>query len=523
MTKLPPPVKQIKNLSGSPEAIPLIKRRSLIYAVPPGLSTRSKPALQTESLHKVDESSEHSLSEHNDDNHIPLNDTSRQVRDMAIPDLPFRGYRPGTLRIINGSPAPSLPSNSQAQSKASSIASDTEVDALSYHIPTDDETEYHSEIETMSTVDTMTRGDATDFARNELYRISTNDFDPDLVNYLNYDNDIEARGLRELSIDEVKAEQNYTTSASGSETIHAQPFSFQVPAPVTKSRQVKLRPPTPPQRNNSEKLKHAPIISRKSAKHSPTTSTSLTSNKPAGIMTRPGSASSLDSVLADVPEESELKQTHDGRAIPNGKAAIGTFDIPQNRPFTCQRQKPKTLEEMIYASSGGQHSLPASPVSTRSHHSRSSLGSTRTGSISSVPLNYVPFEPTAPGAVESKIKFYRAPAHWSQEQKDMNPDFGMRIQKPRPIGDLKMIPRSMLPGSKKSIEVNVPREILSSNPRGPRPILAGTRSISASAIQTKPILSSGKHIRIVEPDHKSHKERTPPASPPFIISAPILK
>lgn len=69
-----------------------------------------------------------------------------------------------------------------------------------------------------------------------------------------------------------------------------------------------------------------------------------------------------------------------------------------------------------------------SPSSASWHSSDSCVSTTSSRRGKNVPLNYVPFEPISAGSKESKVKFYRPPSHFSQAQKEENPEFGMRIQ-----------------------------------------------------------------------------------------------
>lgn len=142
------------------------------------------------------------------------------------------------------------------------------------------------------------------------------------------------------------------------------------------------------------------------------------------------------------------KVTLDGRHKPVGKAPFEVGGIwaeteeskitslKPSMEYGVRLRRPKKLQEMLLVGSG--RACPSTPSSTISSGTSSSNSSTNsTSSRSTLPLGYVPFEPIAPGSLESKVKFYRAPAHYSDKMKHENPDLGMKIQRPRPIGAYK--------------------------------------------------------------------------------------
>lgn len=99
---VPSPPKSISALSDRPEGIPFIKRRSLIYAVKPGLSTRLPKRLSSsKELMHVDSEATTNLPLLKD-NALPGNirDIDRTITP-AINDIRIGAFRKGTLRVVN--------------------------------------------------------------------------------------------------------------------------------------------------------------------------------------------------------------------------------------------------------------------------------------------------------------------------------------------------------------------------------------------------------------------------------------
>lgn len=177
--------------------------------------------------------------------------------------------------------------------------------------------------------------------------------------------------------------------------------------------------------------------------------------KPSTMMSKQASAELGSEIIVQRTRQPsdyqyDSSMTMDGRLRPQGKAPEDPVSVPHDpthslaidgttpRPYQVKLQKPKNLQEMLHVGSG-QLSItsPSTPASAHSSIVSVSGLSQKSSQSSTLPARYVPFEPIAPGASESKVKFYRAPAHYSDKMKLDNPDLGMKLHQPRPIGAYK--------------------------------------------------------------------------------------
>lgn len=459
--KVIPTSPSIEELSDSPAVMPLIKRRSLLYAITPGLSTRA-PRIEIEPMPElvdVDESSENSLLSHNENNTNQIILEILRTATPAVTDLALGSFRQGTLRIVNGAPSPvatpMLPSQEFNESVGPQYCINnllaqktkhTETQPTARRIsgrmkesrdgPRSDSKRVRStstqlEADFKAFLDGQSLHDCkTEEQKQVLERVSSmkRRSRPQSCASLDLVDQVEVLRVvsKRSSMDKCKEEPGVR---SNDQTIVGQAVR-DWPCVLTtthnpdfdKLKAITFSQDTSSHHSGSVKPTSVRSVSLESTNSSQDDATTASSN-----LERVSSLSSLESYQSYKALQQPFIPAMAEMLPPPVRSAF--VDVEGRAPFHVHRGKPKKLEDMLRISSGpNANQSMISPSSASWHISDSSVSTTSSRRGKNVPLNYVPFEPISAGSKESKVKFYRPPSHFSQAQKEESPEFGMRIQ-----------------------------------------------------------------------------------------------
>lgn len=521
------PMRSLAATPASPEIIPFIKRRSLIYAKAPGLSTRAIVASQSmpqlpavTEVAPVPTVSLRTNNGNNDGYHII------RAATPTFRDLPLGSFRPGTLRIVNGAPSPApssvFPSVStfgpaieeaveisigEQSSLHMNVTGDptAETDPLQM-LEKAEEEEVLKDVDQCRSTSTVENNDTEPSQPHFMYNhLESGSYDGHYLPKADHDAPrIEIRCESRASVWSISESQLENLDVlqhpqSGRNGDYQDDYLLDSQRSTRKDYTISDLPSTflcdqNPVFHGTFMTKSFSMPTGLSRK---TRSVSATSSISTGIETAISDAVSHsdESSCTDASSVVSRRSHNDEQKVLPCDKHLKVYDQsysdrPRGGPHEhrIKVQTPKTLTEMLQvgANAGSHYSMP--PSSSASWDSPKALLSedrrqqVLSNVIAGLPPSYVPFEPLAPGSLDSKVKFHRSSSHFSKGQKIQDPGLGMRLQTPRPIGDSATLTR----GHHRNATVSdIGTEAIRHSPRGPRPMLS-SRSASSDVILAQP-------------------------------------
>lgn len=510
----------ISALSDCPEVIPYIKRRSLIYAAKPGLSTRSCNKSTQMTLHVVPEVLAHlPLSNHNGLNGISPNELeSSRASTPALPNLCLGAFRSGTLHVVNGDSTPPDPTSPVGSSESLSLKASLSsyLDPSPASLLTRIQVKISKEDMEKSTTQTSRlrekrsgdimleiRGVQQQPARFQSSLKTTEDavFDTEeAVRHRNPSHTHEVyRSRKTGGIEVVAISPDLAFDSRSTSTDIKRRLSNR--SDITSKSYASGRSTVSRESTVSSATDITDFIDE--CQHKSTLASNAVKISGAAAVeqfetTCLDESSTINHGLALVADrskpywqsENDHLSTVAARHRPLGKAPEDLVVEPafwveplstettDSRQYQVRLLKPKSLTEMLIVSSGhANRSVPLKPTTRRSPHMTRAAASSNNSHYPTSPARYEPFTPVSPGSPGSNVKVYHAPSYYSEKMKLDNPDLVMALQQPRPIGAYKAA-QIMHDGAMKREHDKVcaaPR-----SPLGPRPMTGATMPQSPS-------------------------------------------